>query len=113
MLVDDDPGSVQVLAGMLEGLGDLRFALSGADAMRLALEHPPDVMLVDAEMPAMSGFDVCAAMHADPSLCDIPVIIVTGHVEVAVEVAGFAAGAADFICKPPVADVVIARVRTP
>lgn len=112
MLVDDDPGSVQVLAGMLQGLGDLRFALSGAEAIRLALERPPDVMLVDAEMPAMSGFDLCATLHADPLMCDIPVIIVTSHVEVAFEVAGFAAGAADFIRKPPVADVVVARVRT-
>ncbi|MBW8846284.1 MAG: diguanylate cyclase [Burkholderiales bacterium] len=112
LLVDDDAASVQVLARMLGGLGELRFALSGEDALRLARESPPDLILVDAEMPGLSGFEVCAALHADPRLADVPVIIITGHTEVAVEVAGFAAGASDFIRKPPVAEVVVARVRT-
>lgn len=112
LLVDDDAASVQVLARMLGGLGELRFALSGEDALRLARESPPDLVLVDAEMPGPSGFEVCAALHADPRLADVPVIIITGHTEVAVEVAGFAAGASDFIRKPPVAEVVVARART-
>jgi diguanylate cyclase (GGDEF)-like protein len=112
LLVDDDASSVQVLAQMLRGLGELRFALSGEDALRLVHESPPDLVLIDAEMPGLSGLEVCAALHADPMLADVPVIIVTGHTEVAAEVAGFAAGAADFIRKPPVAEVVVARVRT-
>lgn len=112
LLVDDDAASVQVLARMLNGLGELRFALSGEDGLRLARESPPDLVLVDAEMPGLSGFEVCAALRADPRLADVPVIIITGHTEVAVEVAGFAAGASDFIRKPPVAEVVVARART-
>lgn len=112
LLVDDDAASVQVLARMLSGLGELRFALSGEDALRLARESPPDVVLIDAEMPGLSGLEVCAQLRADPQLSDVPVIIITGHTEVAAEVAGFAAGAADFIRKPPVAEVVVARVRT-
>ncbi|WP_457320070.1 diguanylate cyclase domain-containing protein [Roseateles sp. P5_E11] len=112
LLVDDDAASVQVLARMLSGLGELRFALSGEDGLRLARESPPDLVLVDAEMPGLSGFEVCAALRADPRLADVPVIIITGHTEVAVEVAGFAAGASDFIRKPPVAEVVVARART-
>ncbi|WP_457394333.1 diguanylate cyclase domain-containing protein [Roseateles sp. P5_E1] len=112
LLVDDDAASVQVLARMLNGLGELRFALSGEDGLRLARESPPDLVLVDAEMPGLSGLEVCAALRADPRLADVPVIIITGHTEVAVEVAGFAAGASDFIRKPPVAEVVVARART-
>jgi diguanylate cyclase (GGDEF)-like protein len=112
LLVDDDAASVQVLARMLSGLGELRFALSGEDGLRLARESPPDLVLVDAEMPGLSGFEVCAALRADPPLADVPVIIITGHTEIAVEVAGFAAGASDFIRKPPVAEVVVARART-
>ncbi len=112
LLVDDDAASVQVLAQMLQGVGELRFALSGEDALRLVRESPPDLLLIDAEMPGLSGLEVCATLHADPQLADVPVIIVTGHTEVAAEVAGFAAGAADFIRKPPVAEVVVARVRT-
>jgi len=112
LLVDDDAASVQVLARMLNGLGELRFALSGEDALRLARESPPDLVLVDAEMPGLTGLEVCSALRADPRLADVPVIIITGHTEVAIEVAGFAAGASDFIRKPPVAEVVVARART-
>ena len=112
LIVDDDPGSVQVLGRMLAGQGDLRFALSGAEALRMAQAQPPDLVLIDAEMPGMTGFEFCAAVKADPLLADVPVIIVTSHGEVSVELAGFAAGAADFIRKPPVAEVVLARVRT-
>ena len=112
LLVDDDAASVQVLARMLNGLGELRFALSGEDALRLARESPPDLVLVDAEMPGLTGLEVCSALRADPRLADVPVIIITGHTEVAIEVAGFTAGASDFIRKPPVAEVVVARART-
>jgi diguanylate cyclase (GGDEF)-like protein len=111
LLVDDDPGSVQVLSRMLGGLGHLRFALSGADALALARASAPDVVLVDAEMPDMNGFEFCARLKTEPGLAEVPVIFVTSHGDVETEVAGFAAGAADFIRKPPVAEVVQARVR--
>jgi diguanylate cyclase (GGDEF)-like protein len=110
LVIDDDPGSVQVLGRMLAGLGHLRFALSGADALALAQASAPDVMLVDAEMPGMNGFELCARMKAEPALAEVPVIFVTSHGDAETEVAGFAAGAADFIRKPPVAEVVRARV---
>ena len=112
LLVDDDPGSVQVLNRMLAGLGHLRFALSGADALVLARDRAPDVVLVDAEMPGMNGFEFCARLKAEPGLAEVPVIFVTSHGDVETEVAGFAAGGADFIRKPPAAEVVQARVRT-
>ncbi|MDO9314094.1 MAG: diguanylate cyclase [Burkholderiaceae bacterium] len=112
LLVDDDPATIQVLAHMLAGLGHLRFALSAADALNLAHESVPDVVLVDAEMPGMNGFDFCATMKADPDLAEVPVIFVSGHGHVETEVACFAVGAADFIRKPPAAEVVVARVRT-
>jgi diguanylate cyclase (GGDEF)-like protein len=112
LVVDDDPGVVQVLGRMLEGLGHLRFALSASDALRLARESAPDVVLVDAEMPGMNGFEFCATMKADPLLAEVPVIFVSSHGHVETEVACFAVGAADFIRKPPTAEVVVARVRT-
>ena len=112
LVIDDDPGSVQVLGRMLAGLGHLRFALSGVDALALALASAPDVVLVDAEMPGMNGFELCARMKGEPALAEVPVIFVTSHGDIATEVAGFAAGAADFIRKPPVAEVVRARVGT-
>ena len=65
-------------------------------------------MLLDAEMPGMSGFDVLRAMRAEQTLADVPVIFVTSHCEAAFEVAGFEKGAADFIAKPINAALVLA-----
>src|SRR5450631_2127981 len=112
LLVDDDPGTIQLLGHILSGTGTVRFATSGEDALRLARELVPDLMLLDAEMPGMSGFQVMAALKADPALADVPVIFVTSHCEAAFEVAGFEMGAADFIAKPVSAPLVLARVKT-
>ena len=59
----------------------------------------------------MSGFDVCAALKADPVVADVPIIFVTSHRDEAFEVAGFAMGAADFIAKPVSPPLVLARVK--
>jgi diguanylate cyclase (GGDEF)-like protein len=112
LLVDDDPGAIQLLSRILAGSGRLRFAMNGEDAIRLAHESTPDLMLLDAEMPGMSGFQVLEALKAEPALADVPVIFVTSHAEAAFEVAGFELGAADFIAKPVSPALVRARVDT-
>ena len=112
LLVDDDPGTIQLLARMLEGMGELRFATNGADALRLARESSPDLLLLDAEMPGISGFEVCETLKGDTDLAHIPVIFVTSNSETSFEVAGFELGAVDFIAKPVSAPLVRARVRT-
>ncbi|MBC7779970.1 MAG: diguanylate cyclase [Proteobacteria bacterium] len=112
LLVDDDPGSIQLLGRILVELGEVRFATRGEDALRLAGEAAPDLILLDAEMPGMSGFQVCEALKADPLLADVPVIFVTSHNETAFELAGFELGAVDFIVKPVSPPLVKARVRT-
>jgi diguanylate cyclase (GGDEF)-like protein len=112
LLVDDDPGAIQLMGRILSGAGNLRFATNGEDALRLARELPPDLMLLDAEMPGMSGFQVCEALKAEPALANVPVIFVTSHSEPAFEVAGFELGAADFIAKPVSPALVRARVKT-
>ena len=112
LLVDDDPGSIQVMSRMLKGVGNLRFATNGADALRLAKEAKTDLMLLDSEMPDMSGFDICRALKSDPALANVPVIFVTSHCEPEFEVAGFALGGADFIAKPVSAPLLVARVET-
>lgn len=111
LLVDDDPATIQLLARILAGQAQLRFATDGESALRLAREAPPDLVLLDAEMPGMDGFEVCEALKADPDLTDIPVIFVTSHSDPAFEVAGFEIGAADFISKPVAVPLVLARVK--
>jgi diguanylate cyclase (GGDEF)-like protein len=110
LLVDDDPGTIQLLGRILSGIGSVRFATNGEDALRLAGCAAPDLILLDAEMPGLSGFQVCAALKANPTLAGVPVIFVTSHRDQAFEIAGFAAGAADFIVKPVSPPLVLARV---
>jgi len=111
LLVDDDPDTIRVLAAILEGIGNLAFATSGEDALRMVRESIPDLILLDAEMPGMSGFLVCEALKADRELAHVPVIFITSHREPGFEVSGFDLGAADFIAKPVNASLVLARVK--
>lgn len=112
LIVDDDPGMVQTLARIIRPLGRLRFATQGMDALRLMAEAPPDLVLLDAQMPGLSGFEVLETLKRDPRLSDIPVIFVTSHAEASFEQTGLEKGAADFIAKPIRPAIVQARVRT-
>ncbi len=112
LIVDDDPGMVQTLARVIRPLGRLRFATHGLDALRLMAEAPPDLVLLDAQMPGMSGFEVLESIKRDPKLSDIPVIFVTSQAEAQFEQTGLEKGAADFIAKPIRPAIVQARVRT-
>lgn len=111
LLVDDDPDTIRVLGRILAPLGEVKFATNGQEALRLARQAAPDVILLDAEMPGLSGFQVCERLKADPALADVPVIFVTSHGEPTFEVSGFDIGAADFIAKPINAQLVLARVK--
>ncbi len=112
LIVDDDPGAVQVLAGILGDLGELFVATHGAEALEIIAAGPPDLVLLDANMPGLSGFDVCARLKADPATAEIPVIFITATGTADSEVSGFDAGAVDFITKPVVSQTVRARVKT-
>ena len=112
LLVDDDANVIAGLSRMLAEFGQLRFATSGADALRLARKSVPDLVLLDIEMPGQTGFEVCMEMREDPLLRDVPIIFITSHDSLEQEVKGLALGAVDFIGKPPRAPLVAARVRT-
>jgi diguanylate cyclase (GGDEF)-like protein len=90
----------------------LRFATNGEDALRLVRKCPPDLILLDAEMPGMSGFKLFEALKLESALTDVPIIFVTSHSEAGFEVSVFDMGAADFIAKPFRASLVKARVKT-
>ena len=111
LLVDDDPSQIQVMGRMLADYPDQRFATTGEAALRIARETTPDLILLDVDMPGMTGLDVCEALKADPVLARVPIIFVTSHDAPALEVAALQNGAADFVTKPLVAAQLMARVR--
>lgn len=111
LLVDDDISAIQVLGRILAQYPEQHFATSGDEALEQARVRRPDLVLLDADMPGMSGFDLCRLFKGDPALMDVPVIFTTAHPSVAFQVSAFDCGAADFVAKPVSPDLLRARVR--
>lgn len=111
LVVDDDPTLVSWLGRMLSECGRIQFATSGREALRMAREHAPDLILLDVQMPDMSGFEVCATLKETDELSQVPIIFLTTHDSAEQEVTGLALGAADFIAKPPRQHLLLARVK--
>jgi diguanylate cyclase (GGDEF)-like protein len=112
LVVDDAMENIQILNGALADEHEVLFAMGGEKALELARSQRPDLILLDAIMPGMDGYAVCAALRAASDTRDIPVIFVTALKTPEDETRALAAGAADFISKPVNAAVVRARVRT-
>jgi len=112
LLVDDDVMVVRILGRILSDFTPVRFATSGRAALNLAREAIPDLVLLDVDMPGMSGFDVCQAFKSERPLANVPIIFITGHESAQLEAKGLELGATDFLRKPPHAAMVLARVRS-
>ena len=112
LIIDDDVVTIQLMGEILKGFGEMVFATEGISALALARSHRPDLILLDAEMPGMSGFEVCAALKTAPATAHIPIIFVTAHSDEISESRALGAGAIDFIPKPINRPVLEARVRT-
>lgn len=110
LLVDDDPGQIQQLGRLLSGYRQLRFATDGVQALELARTWLPELVLLDADMPGIDGFEVCRRLKADALLADVPVVFVTQHNDARIEAAVFELGAADFLAKPVAGPALRARV---
>jgi DNA-binding NarL/FixJ family response regulator len=112
LVVDDSPETLGLLTDALDQAElTVLVALEGARALSLVDEVTPDVILMDAIMPGMDGFETCRRLKREKGLGHVPVIFMTGLSETEHIVAGFAAGGADYITKPIVPEVVIARMH--
>jgi two-component system cell cycle response regulator len=87
-------------------------ASCGAEALRLAAEIGPDLVLLDLELPDMSGIDVCSMLKADPATRDIPVVMITAFHDAERKLAALRAGAEDIFWKPFDELVLLARLRS-
>jgi putative two-component system response regulator len=112
LCVDD---STDLLALMAKALGteyEVLTAESPGDAIEKAFAEPhPDLILLDVEMPDVSGFEVCQALKGEAQTADIPIIFLTGKTEAQAQVEGLELGAVDYVAKPINAAVLKARVR--
>jgi len=112
LVVDDQPINIQVMHQVFGSDYQVFMATSGAQALSLCRNNPPDLVLLDIVMPGMDGFEVCSQLKANEATRNIPVIFVTAHTDPAQETHGLSLGAVDFITKPITPAVVQARVRT-
>jgi len=112
LIVDDSPHVIRLLTALVQGMALVHFAKSGAEGIKMAKKLQPAVILLDVDMPGMSGLEVCSALKSDPDTRDSAILVVTGHNNDTMEIAALEAGAVDFIGKPVNGPIVQARVQT-
>ncbi len=111
LIVDDVPDNLSVLHDALDEAGfTVLVATNGESALQRALQALPDVVLLDAMMPGMDGFEVARRLKAHPATAPIPIIFMTGLTETEHVVAAFQAGGVDYVTKPIRAQEVLARM---
>ena len=111
LIVDDAVENVMIMENVLGERYDLQFAMSGQEALDLVDRAHPDLVLLDVNMPGLSGYDVLERLKQQDETRDIPVIFVTAETSAESESAALNAGAVDFIQKPINPDVMHSRVR--
>ncbi len=112
LVVDDTPDTLGFLTAALERADmTVLVATNGASAITLLAHVTPDLILMDAMMPAMDGFETCRHIKADGALSHLPVIFMTGLSDTKHVVLGLEAGGVDYVAKPIVVDELIARIR--
>jgi len=112
LAVDDSADLLALMAKALSGDYQVLTAEDGASGLKVALGKPrPELILLDIEMPGLSGFEVCKMLKANHETADIPVIFLTGKAEKQAEVEGLQLGAVDYVTKPINSAVLKMRVR--
>jgi PleD family two-component response regulator len=113
IIVDDTPANLDLLAAILRDGGyDVRVANGGRRAVRVVGAHPPDLVMLDIQMPEMDGYEVCRQLKADPATNAIPVIFISALDDALDKVRAFEAGGVDYVAKPFQAEEVLVRVET-
>ena len=113
LIVDDLPANLQFLNSILAERGyQVRPAINGQIALKIAKKTLPDLILLDIQMPGMTGYEVCEQLKANDKTRQIPVIFISALSEVFDKVKAFSVGGVDYITKPFQAEEVLARVET-
>jgi DNA-binding NarL/FixJ family response regulator len=113
LVVDDDPVNLDVAAARLAAHGyNILTAANGEQALEIAREQHPDLILLDIVMPGLDGLEVCRRLKADQSASFTPIIMLTAKVDAGDIVAGLEAGGDEYLAKPVDPSALVARVRS-
>jgi len=112
LVVDDSPDTLRMLTDALEDAGmTVLVALEGKQALAIGEKITPDIILMDAVMPSIDGFETCRRIKRNKRLAHVPVIFMTGLSDTRDIVKGLEAGGVDYVTKPIVPDELLARIR--
>lgn len=112
LIVDDTLANLRLLSTMLTEQGYIvRGVPNGLTALKVVALEPPDLILLDINMPQMDGYQVCQALKSDDKVCDIPVIFVSAMDEVLDKIRAFGVGGVDYITKPFQMEEVLVRIE--
>jgi len=111
LLVEDDDFAAIFAAEILSSEYVVQHANNGQDALNIISGSLPDLVLLDVDMPGMSGYEVCRTLRDDPVISDLPIIFLSGLVSDEMRLAGYEAGGDDYLSKPISAEDLRARVR--
>lgn len=113
LVVDDTTANLEVLGETLTEAGyTVATAIDGERALKRVQTHPPDLILLDVQMPGIDGFEACRQLKSNPATASIPVIFMTALTDTESKVEGFGLGAVDYITKPFQEQELLARVQT-
>lgn len=112
LVVDDSPETLRMLTDALDQAGmTVMVALDGSAAMKVVEQITPDIILLDAVMPGLDGFETCRRLKRETGLSNTPVVFMTGLSETEHIVRGLEAGGVDYVTKPVVIEEMLARIR--
>jgi twitching motility two-component system response regulator PilH len=113
LVVDDEPDIVRVVVKIMEARGhSVTTAKDGAEAIDRVKADPPDVVILDLNLPKLDGYEVCKRIKTDPATQHVPVVMMTAaYVSVEDAKAGSAAGADEYVVKPFLREVLVHNVE--
>jgi len=113
LIVDDTPDNLRLLSTILSEQGyKVRSVINGSAALMGAQAQPPDLILLDVNMPGMNGYEVCHLLKDQAQTIDTPVIFISASHEAIDKVKAFSVGGVDYICKPFQVEEVLVRIET-
>ena len=111
LIVDDNPINIRILTEILEEDYDTKGAQSGEEAIEMAPQYAPDMVLLDIMMPGKNGYEVCRELRRNTALSQTKIIMISAKAMVADRLEGYEAGADDYITKPFDEDELLAKIR--
>ena len=111
LLVDDNPTNLAILEEMLGDEYRWEAATSGEEALEIAPDFQPDLILLDVMMPGINGYETCRRIRANPALRNVKIVMVSAKALVSERLEGYDAGADDYLTKPFEEKELLAKVR--